>query len=263
MNTFRKKISGFFCDIVNNNFPNLKVKDIVVGVTYTGVLLTDNSLGVISTPYAYYLNDHECHVSRDIGKMTEIDLCSLINKIHSNSWINRVIGYCTINAVSQSLCKRKKENKNKEWIDKDDVVEIIQEFPDEPIFMIGEIKPLIKSLVKRNRRIFVKDYGKKKEFLEEYKEYLGRKSGILIISGSTISNETFFGELEYFNDVKLVILIGPSAQMHPDFVFHHTRVDVLASMSFLDPGKIMSMIKQGGGTPNFLPFAKKYTLQKI
>ncbi|MHA1370974.1 MAG: Rossmann-like domain-containing protein [Promethearchaeota archaeon] len=262
-------MNHFIRDVLNKiynepeKFLRLRVKDLVVGISYTAILLENDVLGVISTNPEFLYS--ECCLfdgSNLIGNFLNCDLGELIDQTISKHKINRLIGYVAINAFSQALLS---DRNNMMDLGKrsPDITEILEDYKDEPIFMIGEIRPIIKTLNQKNFTVFVKDFKKKKSFDLDVEKLKRDKHGILIISGSSISNETLIKELEDYRFVKKIVLIGPSAQIYPPYIFTLTNIDVIASMWFKEPVKAFETIKQGGGTPYFQKYAIKYCISRV
>ncbi|MFX0099235.1 MAG: Rossmann-like domain-containing protein, partial [Candidatus Hodarchaeota archaeon] len=178
----------------------------------------------------------------------------LVKKIFSEHAIERSVGYAAINALSQHILHQEKVK-----LENVDVLDIVGKFPGEPIFMVGKIRPIYNALKKKGRKVLVKDFNKGIQDPGMGESYDG---GILIITGSSLSNETLGNELDTFKNVRLAIFIGPSAQVLPGWLFDLTNIDVVASMFFSSPLEAFTAIKQGGGTPNFVRHARKYTFFK-
>ena len=233
----------------------IQINEIVVGITYSGVLLETGHLGIISTQFK-----KEGCISRNktskIGRFSEVHTTQLLESLSSPFQIDRTIALATVNALSQKIMEEEKEHIN--YQDNREIFEILSKYPKEPIFMIGAIGPLINKFKQEGRKVYIKDFSKNLEFKKEGEQILSEQRGIAIISGSAISNNTLTNVLEYLKNTKFKVLIGPSAQILPDIIFELTAIDAVASMHFKAPLKVMKVIKEAGGTPQFQKFANKY-----
>lgn len=257
MKNFKKRLQATLEPVLHEH-RELEVQDVAVGITYSAVLLENGMLGVSSSHFD--VSDDSCFNAgkiHDVGLFHELGLEALVGKITSEYAIERSVGYAAVNALSQHVLHQESTP-----LENTDILDIVGKYPDEPIYMVGQIKPIFKVLKKKNRDIAVKDFKKGVNTFPDMEAGENPDGGILIITGSSLSNDTFGSEMETFKNAKISILMGPSAQVLPEWMFNLTRLDAVASMSFHSPRKAFHAIKQGGGTPNFVRHATKYTIFK-
>jgi uncharacterized protein (DUF4213/DUF364 family) len=243
---------------LGDSIDHYQVKTIVVGIRYTGLLLTDGSMGV-----AYSLLDKETEKEShqeylNVKYLHEKSLEELVEYCKSRLSIFRSIGVAALNAYSQANLPSTKGNNI-------DVEELFHSDPSVPVGMIGNINPISNFLLKRGFSLKILDNSvstketsqiipvKKVEELSDTQH--------LIVSGSALVFDTFSDIIEILPKIKgKKVLIGPSAQILPEIAFN-TGFTFIGSSKILDSRLTLSSIMEGGGYRAFKLHAEKYSFQ--
>jgi uncharacterized protein (DUF4213/DUF364 family) len=130
------------------------------------------------------------------------------------------------------------------------------------IIMIGLFKPILKKFEKNNIKVQVFDLIKKNHKLipiEKEMETI-KKGDSIILSATTIFNNTF---MEIVNNSGVncdIFLLGPSSIMNKDLFEYRNIKNIFGSIFESYDERVLNIIKQGYGTKKFLPFGKKVFL---
>lgn len=212
------------------------IKKIVCGRKYSAVLLKNGNIGVCA--------NLSTHVEVKIEDLKTADLNKVEHRIILNAYFNANLNY---------LNNYKK---------KSDIFKAIDFKFYKNIIMIGLFKPILKKFEKNNIKIQVFDLIKKNHKLipiEKEMETI-KKGDAIILSATTISNNTF---MEIINNSGVncdIFLLGPSSIMNKDLFEYRNIKKIFGSIFESYDERVLNIIKQGYGTKKFLPFGKKVFL---
>lgn len=247
-----------------------KVTKVVIGLGYTGVEVSayeiEPILGLAST-LPSVVNTADCSKIKFAGKLTNKKLLELLEWSYLAPSLKKIIGIATLNAVSQHIL-RINNVYSKLKGDPLDCLEINQ---DTSITIIGLMKPFIRKLVKKTRKItLVEDtISAPKEFSEfifltniDELEKEEISTDILFCTGTSLINNTIEKILNLFRKkTRKIIIMGPSVGMLPDVLFNH-GVDIVGGMEITNSEETLKILQEGGGTKLFKKFGEKYNLIK-
>ncbi|MFX1452068.1 MAG: Rossmann-like domain-containing protein [Promethearchaeota archaeon] len=242
-----------------HRFSPPKVKQVILGLIYSGVRLANDQLGVSHSLVNFYTKD--CFFTNSWGDLSSYSLPSLVDFFESKRIIDRVVGISAINAYSQHIF----EKKSFEFDFKHDVLDKLQLQKSDKVGMVGLFKPMIPKILSKVKSLTI---------IENDPEKLGKFSGVevigdpsvlndvevAIITGTSIINNTIDDLLKLVKDARTA-MIGPTMAMLPDPLFK-AGVDVIGGMKFFDVDKVIDIISQGQGTMRFKRFAKKYIIEE-
>ena len=212
------------------------IKKIVCGRKYSAVLLKNGNIGVCANLLT--------NVEVKIEDLRRADLNKIEHRIILNAYFNANLNYLN--------------NYNK----KSDIFEFIDFKHYKNIIMIGLFKPILKKFDENNIKIQVFDLIKKDNKLipiEKEMETI-KKGDAIILSATTIFNNTF---TEIVNNSGIncdIFLLGPSSIMNKDLFEYRNIKKIFGSTFESYDERVLNIIKQGYGTKKFLPFGKKVFL---
>ena len=243
---------------LGKSIDNFQVKTVVVGIRYTGLLLTNGSMGV-----AYSLLDKktekESHLEYLNAKyLYEKSLRELVELCKSKLSVFRSIGVAALNAYSQANLPSTKGNNI-------DVEELFHSDPSVTVGMIGNIHPISNFLVKKGFSLKILDNSVSPKqtsqiisvkTVEELSD-----THHLIVSGSALVFDTFSNIIEILPKIQgEKVLIGPSAQILPEIAFN-TGFTFIGSSKVRDSRLTLSSIMEGGGYRAFKLHTEKYSFR--
>jgi uncharacterized protein (DUF4213/DUF364 family) len=221
-----------------------EVKDVRIGLAYTGVLLSENYGGVACTPLYEFsgcpaLGFTETLKGKTADKLLELSL--------SENPLEASVGIATANALSHMLYELKPK---KFPVSNVDILDLIK--PDDRVAMVGYFGPLVPRILKITRKLTVLE---KREIeapktitlpSEKAREVLPA-SDVIILSASTLANRTFDELVSFRGAAREVILLGPSAPLYPE-PFFKREITAVMSTRIVDPLKMLTVVSEAGGT---------------
>lgn len=212
------------------------VNQIVCGEKYVAVVLKNGKIGVCAT-----LNNY---VNIDVKDLRFPNLQNIQHRIVLNAYYNAVFNY------------------QNNYDSKLDIFDKIDFKKYNKIVMIGFFRSLVQKF--ENERIDLKifDKAEKDDKLTDMSDQISeiKKADALIISSTTVFNNTF---LELINATKencAIYTLGPSTILNKE-MFQYRNIKLLFGATF-EPNDVntLKIIEQGGGTKQFLPFMDKVYL---
>ncbi len=243
---------------LGKSIDDYQVEKVVVGIRYTGLLLSNGSVGV-----AYTLLDKrtekESHLEYLSTKyLHEKSLSELIEFCKSKWGVFRSIGVAALNAYSQA-------NLPHTYGKYKDVTELFHSNLTATVGMIGNIHPVSKFLVKRGFNLKILDDS----FSPDQTTQIIPVNGVteladvqhLIVSGSALVFNTFSQIIDILSSIPgEKIIIGPSAQILPEVAFN-TGFTFIGSSKIRDSRLTLSSIMEGGGYRAFKLHTDKYSFR--
>lgn len=233
-----------FKQIFGPALKEIEVKDVRIGLAYTGVLLSEGYGGVACTP----LYECSCCPVMDFpdilqGKPTD----KILELTLSGNPLEAAVGVATINALSNMLQDLGPDNFPASDID---VLDLIK--PEDSVSMVGYFGPLIPKMLEITDKITILE---KREIEDAKARVLPSErageilpiSDLIILSASTLANRTFDGLLALRGIAREVILLGPSAPLYPGPFFERGITAVMGTR-ILDPLTMLTIVSEAGGT---------------
>lgn len=185
---------------------------------------------------------------------TEKILSSTIpNKLDLNTNQHRILYVCYLNAW---------HNKEHVNLPKSSFVESIEKDDYQDIVMIGLFKPLLKRYAERGISPHIFDHNKESENLvpmHKQADYL-KKADLVILSATTLGNNTFQGIMQNIGSDTRVAMTGPSSILDADF-FQFMPGGIISGMLFTpNTPELLQCIEAGHGTQHFKIYGKKIDL---
>lgn len=212
------------------------IKKIICGRKYSAVLLKNGNIGVCA--------NLSTNVEVKIENLRTADLNKIEHRIILNAYFNANLNY--LNNYKRKF----------------DIFKAIDFKHYKNIIMIGLFKPILKKFDENNINVQVFDLIKKNHKLipiEKEMETI-KKGDAIILSATTIFNNTF---MEIVNNSGVncdIFLLGPSSIMNKDLFEYRNIKNIFGSIFESYDERVLNIIKQGYGTKKFLPFGKKVFL---
>ena len=222
----------------------IEVKDVRIGLAYTGVLLSENYGGVACTPLYEFSG---CPALGFAGSLKGKTADKVLELALSENPLEAAIGIATANALSHMLQNLEPENFPVSNID---VLDLIK--PEDRVAMVGYFGPLVPKILKITEKLTVLE---KREIespqtrtlpSEKAREVLP-VSDVIILSASTLANRTFDELLSLRGAAREVLLLGPSAPLYPEPFFQRGITAVMGTRIF-DSLAMLTVVSEAGGT---------------
>jgi uncharacterized protein len=222
----------------------IEVKDVRIGLAYTGVLVYEKYGGVACTPLYEFSG---CPAFGIAGSLKGKTPDKLLELALSENPLEAAVGIATANALSHMLYDLKPKNFP---VSDTDILDLIK--PEDRVAMIGYFGPLIPKILRITDKLTVLE---KREIespqtrtlpSEKAREILPA-SNIIILSASTLANRTFDELLSLRGAAKEVVLLGPSAPLYPA-PFFERGITAIMGTRISDPLTMLTVISEAGGT---------------
>lgn len=222
----------------------IEVKDVRIGLAYTGVLLSKGYGGVACTP----LYEFSCCPALGFaGSLKSKTADELLELALSENPLEAAIGIATANALSQMLYNLEPENFP---VSNLDVLDLIN--PKDQVAMVGYFGPLVPKILKIIEKLTVLE--KREIEVPQTRALPSEKAGeilpvsdVIILSASTLANRTFDELLSLRGAAREVILLGPSAPLYPAPFFDRGITAIMGTRIF-DPLTMLTVVSEAGGT---------------
>ncbi|HAF71298.1 MAG: Uncharacterized protein XD60_1805 [Acetothermia bacterium 64_32] len=210
----------------------LEVERVVIGLAYTGVVLSDGRCGLAATPH----EGRGCAAYPRAGRLKGMPAWELAQGLVSSDPMAASLGLATVNAALGGDAGPSPDPLEALGVSEDDVVG-----------MVGYIGPLAGPLEGKARKllIFERDLFRAPGLLPDWAAELELpRCDVVFLSGTTFINKTVDRLLSLCRG--RVGIIGPSTPMWPGLF--EWGVDWLFGAKAPDPGRVLRVIAEGGGT---------------
>ncbi len=222
---------------------NQIVTDLRVGLGYTAVEVSYKDVGLAYT----FSRDisRRCTVGKETGEITGRSAKELLGWLRKGDLLSTATGLATLNALLQPYLP---ESLGKDFL------EFLKVGPNDRVGMVGFFPPLIQPIRRRcgELLIFEREPNKGKGLLgpEDIRSHIPDCS-IVILTATTLINQTFDRITRHIGGAREVVLVGPSTPLLPD-IFEKTPITYLAGIQMIDGKKSLQIVSEGGGTPRLM-----------
>jgi hypothetical protein len=239
-----------------------EVRMVAISLGYTFVELDNGIMGVCFTPRS---DSGSCAHYSGAGALSEkpvLELCPLMRAGHP---LERSVGVAAVNALSHTVMA---QDSDQYRFSETDFLDLLPFDPDESnkVGMVGHIGPFMPFLKKRADSLVVVDdnpdlkIGAMAAGPVITRDVNALKDAdIVIITGSSAAVGGFDAALDAAKSARFIGVVGPSAGWLPQPAFRR-GVHAVAATKITDLSGARRTILEGGGTPQFIEYGRKYTL---
>ncbi len=235
----------------NNEFADLIIEDVRIGLFLTAVKLSDGSIGAASS----LEDDHPfcSKADRDFGEFTPLKIkgrkISLLFETTKDSRLIWSLRMASLNAISSGIIASGKFR----MVENSDPFDLLDPGEGKTITIVGAFQSYIQKIsnTKNNLRVLELNENalqpdQKRFFVpaEKYRETLNT-SDIVIITGQTLVNNTIDGLLSAIRSDSVVVVTGPSGSMLPDVLFEK-GVSIIGATRVTKPELVFDVVSQAG-----------------
>lgn len=216
-----------------------KIISITTGARYSAVMLKNGNIGVCAN-FGNRIEDNP-------GKYSKLDLKNISHRIFLTAYFNALLNYTN------------------DYKKGGDIFDIIDFRKYKDIVMIGLFKPIVRKFEEDKISLSVFDYLKNDSVLvsgSKKSDYL-KKSDAVILSSTTIFNDTFEEIIKSLKEQCDIFMLGPSSIMNRK-IFDYWDIKIIFGTVFeKNDERILDIIKNGGGTKYFQPYGRKVYLENV
>jgi len=223
---------------ISDDKRQLKIQQVVLGLGYVAVLLENGSVGLSAN---IMHNQHKnCTVFKGAGSLKGSSVGDVFSLHEKPDFLPRSICLAALNALI-----------NVEGCGYDgDVFDEITVNAGDRVAMIGLIEPVAVMLKKKGCEVSLYEHRPVDHPLKKDQNTMGamcRQADIIIITATSLINNTFSDIVKLAGHARDVILMGPSTPVSQQ-AFETTPVTCLAGSQVTDQEKALDIVMEGGGT---------------
>jgi uncharacterized protein (DUF4213/DUF364 family) len=233
----------------------------VVGLFFTGVKLDTGVAGACATPLRSIPEAVCCPSSAMAmpfpGKLRGRRARDLLKETEASSGIRRAVGVATMNALA-AMCWERRVTPDVELQSGADAYDAANIQPGEHVVVVGAFVPFLKALRRAGQQFTVLEMDAatlKPEELAHFRpaEEVGqvmRHADVVLITGTTLLNDTLGNLLALCRPNARVVMVGPTVGLYPD-AFLRRGVDVLGGVRVTAPDDFLDVLAEGGSGYHF------------
>jgi uncharacterized protein (DUF4213/DUF364 family) len=248
-------------DILGETLETLTLERIVIGLFFTGVKLSGGAGGLCFTPIKAVPEAVCCPSSARAmpasGKLRGRKAMEFVDEMLSGNPLKKTMGIAVLNALSVMCWKERPPvaYSIKTGVDATDEVTIPD---DDYVVVVGAIIPVLRAMKQRNKPFGILELDPLTLKADEMKYYIPPilapekipRAGVLIITGTTLINDTLEELLRMRKPDARVIVMGPTASMLPG-AFFRRGCSLLGGVIVTEPDRVLDVIAEGGSGYHF------------
>lgn len=248
-------------EILGDTMETLTVERIVIGLFFTGVKLSNGTGGLCFTPVKAIPEAVCCPSSARAmpasGKLKGRKALRLVDDMFGGNPLKKSMGIAVMNALSMT-CWREGRPRSYEIRTGVDVLEEAAIPGNGYVAVVGALVPVIRALKQRGTPFGIIELDPATLRPDEMKYYVPPErtaekvpqADLLIITGTTLINDTLEGLLKIRKPGAHVIVVGPTASMLPG-AFFRRGVDVVGGVIVSDADRVLEVISEAGSGYHF------------
>jgi uncharacterized protein (DUF4213/DUF364 family) len=249
-------------EILGSEFDGLTVERAVIGLFFTGVKLSNGIAGTCATPIKTIPEAVCCPSSAMAmpfpGKLRGRPALDLAEEALSDHGIRRALGIAAMNALADTCWRRRPypEAELRLGIDAFDATELR---PGDKVVVVGAFVPFLRELKRRRQPFLVLEQDPATLKPEELPFFRPAEQAaavvpgadVLLITGTTLLNNTLEELLRLARPTSRVTMVGPTVSLLPD-PFLRRGADILGTVRITAPDELLDTLAEGGSGYHFL-----------
>jgi uncharacterized protein len=240
----------------------LTVERAVVGLFFTGVKLSNGTAGACATPIKTIPEAVCCPSSAMAmpfpGKLQGRSALALAQEALSAGGIRRAVGIAAMNALADT-CWRRRPHPSMELQTGVDAFDATEIRPGDRVVVVGAFVPFLKALKARAQPYLVLEQDPATLKADELPFFrpaemaasVVPEADVLLITGTTLLNDTLEQLLSLARPQARVTMVGPTVGLLPD-AFLARGADILGSVRIVAPDAFLDLLAEGGSGYHFL-----------
>ncbi len=239
-------------DLFEDKARRVTVDRLCVGLGYTAVSTSDGGIGIA---YSYFDTKNACMMHKNYDNPEGKPAIGLVEKILSDVPLEKSMALAAINALNfDTAGSIPEEPDNQVLLDDLGIKEGTR------VAMVGAFKPLIHLIKNRGSDLTIYDIGKQVGEKHSFYEKLGQWAQVLILTSTSLLNNTAEEILGHINKEAKSVMLGPSTPLVRD-VFDPYAINFLAGTVPVDKEGTFRAIRHGTGTPVIQKFGRKVSIK--
>ncbi|MDE2581325.1 MAG: DUF364 domain-containing protein [Rhodospirillales bacterium] len=248
-------------DALGPDLARLTIERVVVGLFFTGVTLAGGATGACATPLRS-LREAVCCPSSAMampfpGKMRGRPAQDLLRLLDEPDGIRRAVGIAAMNALAAAAWDRV-PHPGAALRAGEDAYDAAAIRPGEHVVVVGAFVPFLKALKQAGQRWTVLENDPatlKPDELPHFRPAAEAPAvvpaaDVLLITGTTLINDTLPGLLALARPAARVVVVGPTVGLLPEVLMAH-GADILGGIRVTDPDAFLDTLAEGGSGYHF------------
>jgi uncharacterized protein (DUF4213/DUF364 family) len=247
--------------ILGAGLEDITIERAVIGLFFTGVKLNNGIAGACATPIKTIPEAVCCPSSAMAmpfpGKLHGRPAFDLAQEAVGENGIRRAIGIAAMNALADTCWSRRPhpETELRLGIDAFDATDIR---PGDKVVVVGAFVPFLRELKRRHQPYLVLEQDRdtlKADELPffrpaEQASIVVPEADVLLITGTTLINDTLEELLALAQPSARVTMVGPTVSLLPDALLSR-GADILGTVRVTAPDAFLDMLAEGGSGYHF------------
>jgi uncharacterized protein len=260
--TILRETLAAISEILGSELDRLTVDRAVIGLFFTGVKLSNGIAGACATPVKTIPEAVCCPTSAMAmpfpGKLHGRPALDLAKEALGDRGIRRAVGIAAMNALADTCWRRRPrpETELRLGIDAFDATEIR---PSDKVVVVGAFVPFLRELKRRCQPFLVLEQdpatlkADELPFFRPAEQAYGvvPEADVLLITGTTLINDTLEELLRLAKPAARVTMVGPTVSLLPD-AFLRRGADILGTVRITAPDEFLETLAEGGSGYHFL-----------
>jgi len=239
-------------DIFMGKAKELKVEKVTLGLGYTAVETSDGGIGI---SYTYFESKKMCSFNKSYFDYEGGSALPLLENIKSSDTIQRSMALALINALNyKDALLLPEDQSNNIMFDEFGIHE------GKKVAMVGFFGPLVKIFKAKKVALEIIDKSRSLGCEEDLYKKLGNWAEVLLITSTSILNNTTEDILLMVGKDVKTIMLGPSTPMVGEAI-EHLPVHMLAGTVVIKRDGVLKAIRHGAGTPVIHKYSRKSYLR--
>jgi uncharacterized protein (DUF4213/DUF364 family) len=241
-------------DIFSAQAQKVNVTILSLGLGYTAVTTSEGGIGL---SYTYFGDKKTCMVLNKHVDYEGRPADQLLEKIKSDNPVERSMALALINALNyKTALELPEDDNNTIMFEKFGISE------GRRVAMVGYFGPLVKNFEQKGVSLEILDISRGLGQKEEFYKKLGNWARVLLLTSTSILNNSTEEILAHAGKKLKTVMLGPSTPMVAQ-AFEHLPVHMLAGTVPVDTEKTLKAIRHGMGTPILHKHSRKAFLELI
>jgi uncharacterized protein len=247
--------------VFGSELDEIEIDRVVVGLFFTGVKLSNGTAGASATPIKSIPEAVCCPSSAMAmpfpGKMRGRRAAEVADQAFSDHGIRRAVGIAAVNALADCCWQRRPHPgvELRQGVDAFDATEIR---PGDGVVVVGAFVPFLKELKRRGHAFLVLEQDPETLKADELPFFRPAEQAaqilphadVVLITGSTLVNNTLEHLLALIRPEARVTVVGPTVGMLPD-AFLARGADVLGCVRVTEPDEFLDLLAEAGSGYHF------------
>jgi uncharacterized protein (DUF4213/DUF364 family) len=247
--------------ILGTELDRLVVERATIGLFFTGVKLNSGAAGACATPLRSIPEAVCCPSSAMAmpfpGKLRGRPAKDFLMETTAPSGIRRAVGVAVMNALAD-MCWDRSPRADVELRIGIDAYDAAAIGPGEHVVVVGAFVPFLKALKRAGQRFSVLEQDPatlKPDELPHFRPAAAAatvvpEADVLLITGTTLLNDTLDGLLALRRPDARVVLVGPTVGLLPDALLRR-GVDMMGGVQVTAPDAFLDVLAEGGSGLHF------------